>query len=316
MLSGYGGGATFSLWEAVHAKHRLEVLYEKFLRRFEAPTPPAQMPGREEGKEPAKRGFRQENEEKNSQGEDPRTFEENNKGRVPSTAEATWRRGGEFRKMEGREVEEEEEKRKEKEKEEGEAQMKEMVGKVQRDHHKSVYDENGGRRKEKGKQKKGKTSQSKTNLREIWEVILSLPDHGTELAKRQRSSRRTTKKNRCSDEDVRRSAEQREQMDGVNPEKVDAAERGRRNGNEERGKTEKRYTRIYKGKCDFFFFGTEHRLRREEMEEQFNRLDAERITDVRAVVKTESTRQEDSMLQSTATWEQLWEQKKGRLSRS
>ena len=34
--------------------------------------------------------------------------------------------------------------------------------------------------------------------------------------------------------------------------------------------TEKKYTRRYKGKCDVFF-GREHRLRKEEMEEQFNR---------------------------------------------
>ena len=34
---------------AVQARQRLQVPQEKFLRRFEAPTPPAQMPGREEG---------------------------------------------------------------------------------------------------------------------------------------------------------------------------------------------------------------------------------------------------------------------------
>ena len=83
--------------------------------------------------------------------------------------------------MEEREVEEEEEKGKEKE---GEAQKKEMVEKVQRDHHKSVYDENEEGRKGKGKQKKSKTSQSKADLWKIGKVALSLPDHGTELAKR------------------------------------------------------------------------------------------------------------------------------------
>ena len=35
-------------------------------------------------------------------------------------------------------------------------------------------------------------------------------------------------------------------------------------------RTEKKCMRRYKGKCDIFF-GTEHRLRKEEMEEQFNR---------------------------------------------
>ena len=33
--------------------------------------------------------------------------------------------------------------------------------------------------------------------------------------------------------------------------------------------TERKYMRRYKGKCDVFF-GIEHRLRKEEMEEQFN----------------------------------------------
>ena len=56
------------------------------------------------------------------------------------------------------------------------------------------------------------------------------------------------------------------------------------------------------------------------MEEQFNRearegwrlaADAARITDERA-----SNEEEEFLWQSTAIWEQLWEQKKGRLSRS
>ena len=50
--------------------------------------------------------------------------------------------------------------------------------------------------------------------------------------------------------------------------------------------TERKYMRRYKGKCDIFF-GIEHRLRKEEMEEQFNKeakagwrfaADAARIT--------------------------------------
>ena len=58
--------------------------------------------------------------------------------------------------------------------------------------------------------------------------------------------------------------------------------------NESARSTKKRNTlRRYKGRCDIFF-GTEHRLRKEEMEEQFNReakegwrcaADAARITD-------------------------------------
>ena len=54
--------------------------------------------------------------------------------------------------------------------------------------------------------------------------------------------------------------------------------------------TERKHMRRYKGKCDIFF-AIEHRLRKEEMEEQFNReakegwrlaADAARITDERA----------------------------------
>ena len=49
--------------------------------------------------------------------------------------------------------------------------------------------------------------------------------------------------------------------------------------------------RRYKGKCDIFFFGIEHRLRKEELEEHFNSeakegwrfaADAVRITDENA----------------------------------
>ena len=39
--------------------------------------------------------------------------------------------------------------------------------------------------------------------------------------------------------------------------------------------TERKYMRRYKGKCDIFF-GTEHRLRKEAMEEQFNKEARER----------------------------------------
>ena len=39
--------------------------------------------------------------------------------------------------------------------------------------------------------------------------------------------------------------------------------------------TERKYMRRYTGKCDIFF-GTEHRLRKEEVEEQFNKEAEER----------------------------------------
>ena len=40
--------------------------------------------------------------------------------------------------------------------------------------------------------------------------------------------------------------------------------------NESARSTERKYMRRYKGRCDIFF-GIEHRLRKEEMEEQFNK---------------------------------------------
>ena len=44
---------------AEKAKHQFEVLYEKIIKRFEAPTPPAQMPGKEEGREESDEGQEQ-----------------------------------------------------------------------------------------------------------------------------------------------------------------------------------------------------------------------------------------------------------------
>ena len=73
------------------------------------------------------------------------------------------------------------------------------------------------------------------------------------------------------------------------------------------------------------FFGIEHRLRKEEMEEQFNKeakegwrfaASAARITDERASNEDRTHTSGGVLWQSTATWEQLWEQKKERLSRS
>ena len=43
--------SSFFTMGAAHARHRLQVLQEKFFRRFEPPTPPAQMSGREGGEE-------------------------------------------------------------------------------------------------------------------------------------------------------------------------------------------------------------------------------------------------------------------------
>ena len=81
--------------------------------------------------------------------------------------------------------------------------------------------------------------------------------------------------------------------------------------------TERKYMRRFRGKCDVFF-GIEHRMRKEEMKEHFNReakegwrfaADAARITDERASSEDESIHQEEYLWQSTATWERLWELK-------
>ena len=64
--------------------------------------------------------------------------------------------------------------------------------------------------------------------------------------------------------------------------------------------TERKYMRRYQGTFDIFF-GIEHRMRRDEMEEQFNKeakqgwrfaADAARITDESAKVRIASTRQQ------------------------
>ena len=57
--------------------------------------------------------------------------------------------------------------------------------------------------------------------------LFPLFDCGTELAKRRCRSRRTTKRDGGSDEDATRSADQRKQMDGGNPQKVDGSHMGR-----------------------------------------------------------------------------------------
>ena len=77
----------------------------------------------------------------------------------------------------------------------------------------------------------------------------------------------------------------------------------------------------HKGKCDIFF-GSEHRLRKEEMEEQFDK-EAKKDGDLQRVQQellrkqqVASTLLEKFLWPSTATWEQLWEPKKERLIRS
>ena len=88
--------------------------------------------------------------------------------------------------------------------------------------------------------------------------------------------------------------------------------------------TERKYMRRYRGKCDVFF-GTEHRMRKEEMEEQLTKsprkggglqLMQQESRMKGQAVRIEDIHQEEYLWQSTATWERLWELKKGQLSRS
>ena len=79
--------------------------------------------------------------------------------------------------------------------------------------------------KEKKSKKKRKTPQSEGNLGEILEVALSLFDSGAELAERQCCSRRPQRRTEEPDEDAAGSADQRRQMGGENPVKVEAAKR-------------------------------------------------------------------------------------------
>ena len=130
------------------------------------------------------RGFRQEKEKKNSQGEDPRNNQENS----PETLKKErWRKR----------------KKKKEKRRRRHTEKKEMVEKVQRDHHKSVFDGDEGGRVGKGRKEKSKTRQSEANLGEIWEVALSpFFATGAELAKCQCCSSRTTKKNGSGDENA------------------------------------------------------------------------------------------------------------------
>ena len=80
--------------------------------------------------------------------------------------------------------------------------------------------------------------------------------------------------------------------------------------------TETKYMIKCKGKCAIFF-GIEHRLRKEEMEEPFNKEVKEKDGDLQQMQREKPTKlqaarivsihQEEFLWQSTATWEQLWE---------
>ena len=210
---------------------------------------------------------------------------------APLKAEPSGETVASTEKAKGREGEEEKEKDKEKF-EECDAQKKEMVEEVQRAHHSSVYDEKWRMAERRRK--------AKEVLGEIWEVALPLVDSGEELAQCQCGSRRISKKNGGGDKHAAGSADQRKKSKGESPKMVEAAKRVRHKGNGGRSKStavylgrrggQRKCMRRYKRK-ERYFFWIEHKLRKEEMEKQFNReakegwrfaADAARITDERA----------------------------------
>ena len=82
--------------------------------------------------------------------------------------------------------------------------------------------------------------------------------------------------------------------------------------------TERKYVRRYKGTFDVLF-GIEHRLRNSSTErprKEVLRLMQQESLMREQAVRIERIHQEEFLWQSTATWEQLREQKKWRLSRS
>ena len=130
-------------------------------------------------------------------------------------------------------------------------------------------------------QEERRTSQSETNLGEVWRVALSLFAFWAELAMCQRCSRRIAEKDGDDEKmDAARSSSERE-ADGRRrfPQRWRQPKGEDRTGMKKEAtllrctlldgsawSTEKKYMRRYKGKCDIFL-GIEHRLRKEDMEE-------------------------------------------------
>ena len=175
-------------------------------------------------------------------------------------------------------------KRKKKEKEEGEVQKKEMVEEVQRAHHKFVYDKNEERQKEEGKQKTVKNAPKRRHalgkfgkwlflfliVGQTWLSVCAEaegPLRRTEAVMRMQQEVQI-KENRWTEATSKRWRQ------SIGKDRTEMKKEARRlrctllNGSAL--STQKKFLRRYTGKCDIFF-GLEHRLRKEEMEEQFNR---------------------------------------------
>ena len=170
------------------------------------------------------------------------------------------------------------------EEEKSEVQKKQWAEKVSAKDCKLPFGEEERRRGRKERQKERQTTQNETSLGEVWKIALSPCASGTELALCQRCSRRVAEKD-GDDEKVAAAASSSdmEQMGGGDSQRWRQPKGEDKTKMKKEGKllrctllngsawsTERKCMRRYKGKCDIFF-GNEHRLRKEEMEEQFNR---------------------------------------------
>ena len=158
---------------------------------------------------------------------------------------------------------------------------------MQREDRNPLHGEEERGKERKGRQKERQPSQSETSLGEIWKMALSPSTVGAELALCQRCSRIAEKDGGRS-----RFHKRWRQPKGKNRTemKKEATLLSCTLLNGSAWSTERKYMRRYKGRCDIFD-GKEHRLRKKEMEEQFNKeakeawrfaADTARITDERA----------------------------------
>ena len=175
--------------------------------------------------------------------------------------------------------------------------------------------------------KEKETARGKVDLREVWKMSVSLTDGCTKLGVCKRSIRRSPRQERISNEDMATDGGQRKKLGRGLSEEVEAKRwsgqnKKTRGGGEDFGahslngsawSTEKKYMRRYRGTFHIIF-AVEHRMKKEEMEEQFNKeamqgwrcaADAARIIVTTQAVKIAGTLREEFLSRSTATWEQL-----------
>ena len=145
------------------------------------------------------------------------------------------------------------------------------------------------------RQEEEQKSQGETSSGKVWKMALPSLDFGAELVVYRCCSREAGARRGSGGADCRVGCGGRHSRgpgwrdpskgaEGKEPEKVETVKRRGLDGNEKGREevkvhvarngpawsTEKKYMRRYKGKCDIFF-GIEHRLRKEEVEEQCQR---------------------------------------------